>query len=56
LFAHQKNCEKSGKYMEAELAKKKLVKMKEELEKQRREDMFTKNDEEKREVEMAHVE
>jgi hypothetical protein len=42
--------------MEAELAKKKLVKMKDELERQRREEMFTKNDDEKREVEMAHIE
>lgn len=36
LFAHQKNCEKTGKYMEADAAKKRLAKMKSELERQRR--------------------
>ena len=29
LYSHQKNCEKTGKYMEAETAKRRLVKVKE---------------------------
>jgi len=40
LFAHQKSCQKAGKYMEAETAKKRLTKVKEELEKQRKEELF----------------
>lgn len=36
LYTHQKQCEKTGKYMEADLAKKKLTKMRGELEKNKR--------------------
>jgi len=56
LFAHQKNCQKTGKYMEADLAKKQLAKMKIELERQRKEELLQCFDKEQQEVEAAHQE
>lgn len=56
LYSHQKNCEKTGKYLEADTAKKRLTKVKEELEKQRKEELLVRFEEEKRQVEMAHLE
>ena len=56
LYTHQKTCEKSGKYMEAETAKRQLAKVKTELERQRKEELCMRFEEEKRQVEMAHIE
>jgi hypothetical protein len=42
--------------MEAEAAKKRLAKMKKDLEKQRREELVQRFDEERKEVEVAHIE
>ena len=42
--------------MEAETAKKRLAKVKEELEKHRKEELLGRFEEEKRQVEMAHLE
>lgn len=36
LYTHQKQCEKSGKYVEADFAKKRLAKMRTDLEKHKR--------------------
>lgn len=55
LYSHQKTCEKTGKYMEAETAKRRLAKVKEELEKHRKEELLARFQEEKRQVEMAHL-
>ena len=56
LYTHQKTCEKTGKYMQAETAKRRLTKVKEELEKQRKEELLARFQQEKKQVEMAHVE
>lgn len=56
LFAHQKACEKTGKYLEAEAVKKRLVKLKGEVERQRRGELVQRFEEERREVQAAHLE
>jgi len=39
LLEHQKNCEKSGKYVEAEMAKRRLAELKVEFEKRSKTEM-----------------
>lgn len=56
LFAHQKQCQKAGKYMEADLAKKQLARMKVELERQRKDQLLLSFQKEQQEVEAAHQE
>jgi hypothetical protein len=45
LYTHQKQCEKSGKYVEADFAKKRLAKMRTDLEKHKRDEMLVKHEE-----------
>jgi hypothetical protein len=56
LYNQQKTCEKTGKYLQAEAAKKRLTQVKEQLQAQRRADLLTRFEEEKRQVETAHLE
>ena len=56
MYTHQKQWEKEGKYMEADMAKKKLTQMRQELDKQKKGDLLTKHENERHEVEVAHVE
>jgi hypothetical protein len=44
LYSHQKHCEKEGKYMQADMAKKKLSQMKVELNRQQKEQIFLKHE------------
>lgn len=56
LYDHQKLCEKNGKYIEADLAKKKLTELRQELQRKTKDEMRSKHQGEKSEVEKAHLE
>ena len=55
LSEHQLNCEKSGKYVEADMAKKRVAELKTELERKKKEDLKNKHMNEKVGVERAHL-
>ena len=44
LYGHQKQCEKEGKYQQADMAKKKLGKLRIELDKQKKENLIEKHE------------
>jgi hypothetical protein len=56
LYEHQKNSQQSGKYIEADLAKKKLAELKGDLQKKLRDEIRKRHVAEKTEVEKAHME
>ncbi|KAL4500586.1 hypothetical protein ABPG72_003010 [Tetrahymena utriculariae] len=55
LLEHQKNCERSGKYVEAEMAKRRLAELKVEFEKRSKTEMKQRHQCEKQEIEKAHL-
>ncbi|EGR28522.1 hypothetical protein IMG5_173780 [Ichthyophthirius multifiliis] len=55
LLEHQKNCEKSGKYVEAELAKRRLQELKLEFERRSKDETKQRHLNEKQEIEKAHL-
>lgn len=55
-MAHQLQSQKTGKYLQAEQAKQQLVKLRGELERQRRVEMVTRFEQEKTQVAAAHQE
>ncbi|KRX10293.1 hypothetical protein PPERSA_09677 [Pseudocohnilembus persalinus] len=55
LLDHQKTCEKTGKYIEAEMAKRRLSEIKKELEKRNKNELKFRHISEKSEIERAHV-
>ncbi|KAL4508358.1 hypothetical protein ABPG72_003662 [Tetrahymena utriculariae] len=56
LSEHQQNCMKQGKYIEAEMAQKKIKELKDKLEKKRKEELKQRHLNEKLGVEKAHLE
>ncbi|EGR33479.1 hypothetical protein IMG5_051570, partial [Ichthyophthirius multifiliis] len=56
IFEHQINCEKQGKYIEAEQARNKVKQLKLDLEKRRKEEIKNKHINEKLGIEKAHLE
>jgi len=56
LIEHQANCERQGKYVEAEMSKKRVTELKADLERHRREELKSRHINEKLEVERAHLE
>ena len=44
LYGHQKQCEKEGKYQQADMAKKKLNKLRIELDRQKKDQIVTKHE------------
>ncbi|CAD8074545.1 unnamed protein product [Paramecium primaurelia] len=56
LFDHQKSCEKAGKYLEADQAKKRLAELKKELDIKNKGDVKDRHCSEKQEIEKAHLE
>ncbi|CAD8049387.1 unnamed protein product [Paramecium sonneborni] len=55
LYDHQKSCEKAGKYLEADLAKKRLAELKKELDSKNKGDVKDRHCSEKQEIEKAHL-
>ncbi|EGR29465.1 oxygen-independent coproporphyrinogen iii family protein, putative [Ichthyophthirius multifiliis] len=55
LLEHQINCQKQGKYVEAELAKRRLQELKVEFEKRSKDEMKQRHYNEKSEIEKAHL-
>lgn len=55
LIEHQRNCEKAGKYVEADLAKAKINELKNELDKKRKNDIKNRHLQEKMGVDQAHL-
>ncbi|CAD8075668.1 unnamed protein product [Paramecium sonneborni] len=56
LYDHQKSCEKAGKYLEADQAKKRLGELKKELDTKNKVDVKDRHCSEKQEIEKAHLE
>ncbi|KAM3134506.1 hypothetical protein pb186bvf_013320 [Paramecium bursaria] len=55
LYEHQKTCEKAGKYIEAEQAKKRLGELKKELDSKNKGDVKDRHISERQEIEKAHL-
>eukprot|EP00825_Cyclidium_porcatum_P039713 TRINITY_DN4882_c0_g1_i1.p1 TRINITY_DN4882_c0_g1~~TRINITY_DN4882_c0_g1_i1.p1 ORF type:complete len:319 (-),score=88.16 TRINITY_DN4882_c0_g1_i1:372-1328(-) len=55
LYDHQKNCEKQGKYVEAEITKRRLKELKIQLESSNKKEMKDRHFSERNEVEKAHL-
>ncbi|CAD8133990.1 unnamed protein product [Paramecium pentaurelia] len=55
LYDHQKSCEKAGKYLEADQAKKRLAELKKELDSKNKVDVKDRHCSEKQEIEKAHL-
>ncbi|CAD8176803.1 unnamed protein product [Paramecium octaurelia] len=56
LYDHQKSCEKAGKYLEADQAKKRLAELKKELDLKNKGDVKDRHCSEKQDIEKAHLE
>lgn len=56
ISEHQLNCERQGKYMEAELAKSKVCELRDELARKKHEEMRNRHGNERLGVEQAHLE
>lgn len=55
LHDHQKSCEKSGKYIEAEQAKRRLQELKKELDHKSKSEIKDRHSKERQEIEKAHM-
>jgi len=55
LYEHQKSCEKAGKYIEADQAKKRLAELKKELDSKNKCEVKDRHYNEKSEIEKAHL-
>ncbi|CAK68353.1 unnamed protein product (macronuclear) [Paramecium tetraurelia] len=55
LYEHQKSCEKAGKYLEADQAKKRLAELKKELDQKNKYEVKDRHTNEKQEIEKAHL-
>ncbi|CAD8127137.1 unnamed protein product [Paramecium sonneborni] len=56
LYDHQKSCEKAGKYLEADQAKKRLGELKKDLDSKNKYEVKDRHTNEKQEIEKAHLE
>ncbi|CAD8210846.1 unnamed protein product [Paramecium octaurelia] len=56
LYDHQKSCEKAGKYLEADQAKKRLGELKKDLDSKNKIEVKDRHTNEKQEIEKAHLE
>ncbi|CAD8100759.1 unnamed protein product [Paramecium primaurelia] len=56
LYDHQKSCEKAGKYLEADQAKKRLGELKKDLDQKNKIEVKDRHTNEKQEIEKAHLE
>ena len=56
LYEHQKACEKSGKYLEAEAAKRRLLELKKDYEGRSKHEIVQRHQVEREDIEKVHLE